>query len=580
MSFALELVIGTSTDTEYLVPGSVNLYDSLDSRTALSFQLLIPASDNLPSVGQPVYLASSTSGSTCYVFGGTLDSYTKTIVNPHVSSSGRYLHLNCQCVDFTQMIGKRLVYKNYPSSGLGDYESVPTTDTFTGDGSNRVFELTYPLTTDPTLTIDAIPASVGVYGVATSTKAFYYTPSSHILLSNTSNTAMATTDTLKAIYTGIKGIPAYDYQIIADIGAAFCDGEGIDFATYVSTGQQLEELNCNFTPANVAINTICNITGRSWYIDPWKNLHYFARSENYSPWDISSTSDNWRSLTVRKSRDKYRNKEYVLGSYGMNPSEESFYGDGLNRTFTLSHAVYAAPVISINGYAASVGVLNVATSTKAFYWMKESAVIVQNSSNTALASTDTLKVSYIGLYPVVAIAEDGAEIAARAAIEGNSGKYEAETESNKTYTGLAANQYGASIISKYGRLLDTISFETDESGLMAGQLIHISLTDYDIDDDYYITQVTARDVGMATLRYSVQAVSGSDRGGWVSFFRDLVLAGKAIYTEPYSNLIQTVLISARGDIKVIDSGVTITSVSFTIYLVDDPGSVADTAYVV
>jgi hypothetical protein len=556
----LELVIGTSTKTQYLTPNTVNLYDNLDARTALSFQLRMPSSDTRPVVGQPVYLLSGTS----YAFGGTLDNYAETVLNP-LGSTTPYLTLNCNSVDFTQMVGKRLVYKSYTSTGLGDYDLVPTTESFTGDGVTRTWALAYPTSTDPTVTVNGFAASVAPVGSA-STFGYYYTGSSNILLANTSNSAPASTDTLSVVYSAMVGKAAYDYQIIKDIADNFFDGEGIDAETYVSTGVRVPELNFNFAPGNEAINTLCKVTGRSWYIDSTKALHYFARSDNPAPFDITSTSDNWRSLTVRRSREKYRNKEYVLNSFGNLPTTESFAGDGKTRTFSLASPCYGKPVITLNGYNCDVSDLS-GSSTHGYYYSLESNIITSNSTNNAIASTDTLAVQYLGLYPVVAVAVDGEEVAVRAAIEGNSGVYEEAETGNKTYVSTHAIEYGNSILEKYGKPLEQIEFETDTDGLKSGQIIKITVSANDLDDYYYIISVTARDISMATLRYKVVAVSGTDRGGWVSFFRSLISDVNQVYTEPYVNLTQTLALTRTENLEVSDA-VTVTITVLTICYVD------------
>jgi hypothetical protein len=747
MDPVLELVIGTSTKTRNLTPGSINLYDNLDARTALSFQLRMPTSDTRPVVGQPVYLCAGTSndyiqipdfynrnfevgsgtvttagyviigaasyywrgyiqndfgnqigystvypiyggnkymqiyisatssdpfavffynekgmyssnnipikqntvynidvdyqvsgvtssdnggayfyvytGATYpfpnvvaykstfgtltthwstsftnttdpyldmrfqiykaqgsliidnieiteqtphYIFGGTLDNYNETLLNPLGGSSGLYLVLNCNCVDFSQLVGKRRVYKSYVSSGLGEYDSVATTDNFTGDGVTRTWGLSYPVQTTPTVTINGFAASVAPVGSA-STFGYYYTLSSNFLLANTSNNAPASTDTVSVVYTAIVGKAAYDSDIIADINTNFFNGEGITIGDYVSTGIRINELNYNYVPGNEALNTICDITGRTWYVDPWKRLHYFARTENPAPFNINSTSDNWRSCTVKRSRDKYRNKEYVLNSFGLLLSTESFNGDGQSRTFTVALPVYSQPLVKVNGYTATVGIANVSASTYGYYWSKETRQIYSNSSNLALASTDTLTVEYTGLYPVVTVSADGDEISTRAQIESNSGIYEEIATANKTYALDAALDYGAAIIAKYGKPLDEVTLETDIDGLQAGHLISINLPNSDLDGDYLITSVTGRDVGMATMRYKVNACSGLDRGGWASFFRSLVTGITPIYTEPFENLAQLKQATVLGNIKFTDT-IDITRTTITIAYYD------------
>jgi hypothetical protein len=743
-TFNLGLIIGTSTNTQYLTPNYVNLYDNLDARTALSFQLRMPTSATRPTVGQPVYLISGTgtvnvpttniqnynfTGSTAInsdgwigsatnywyanisavtgsiqaglsgtgglnylvtgisaassnaiitvrqngfgyyssnsipvdigsiytisiqtmytlttsnggygrmqlyggptsstmgyvagqliyglgganlsttlsftftnssnkfidvvlahiyengtivwynlnlykvspnlIFGGSLENYTETCY-PFTNE----LQLDCNAVDFTQMLNKRLVYKSYLSSGLGEYNLVNTTETFSGNGSNMVWQLSFPVQTTPTVLVDGFAASIGQKGVATSTYGYYYTPSSNLILANTSNSAPASSDTLQVTYSAIVGLPAWDSDIIRDINANYFNGEGINCSStlgYVADGQRIPELNYNYMPGNEAINQICNITGYAWYIDEWKQLHYFPRQANNAPFNISSTSNNWRSLTVKHSRDKYRNKEYVLGSYGLISSTEQFKGDGYTKTWTLTYPVYSQPVITVDGYQATVGILGVSASTFGYYWGKETNQITGNSSNAALASSDWISIAYQGLYPVVAIAQDGDEINTRAAIELNSGIYEDAVTGNKTYVSSDANLYGSSILSKYGKPLDQVEFETDIDGLAAGQLINIIYPNNNLNDYYYIISVTARDVDLATMRYKVVAVSGTDRGGWVSFFRDLVAKSNQIYTQPYTNLVQTSLINMTGNVKFKDSGVTITATVLTIAYYD------------
>lgn len=480
------------------------------------------------------------------IFGGTLEDYSETSF-PMTS----YVKLDCNAVDFTQMLGKRIVYNNYPSSGLGEYKTEASSETFFGDGLTRTWKLNYPVYTTPTVEINSVTADVAPT-TASSTHGYYYTLSSHIILANTSNNAPTSSDTLTVEYTAIVGLPAWDSDIISNINDGFFKGEVIDCETKVSTGVRIREVDFNFVPGNEAINSIAGMANRAWYIDPWRRMHYFARDENAAPFEITSTSNNYISLTKRRSRDKYRNRQYVLNSYGGVPTSESFYGDGQTRTFTLAYPVMSQPVVKVDGFVADVGLMGSA-STHGYYWAKESPIIMSNATNAVLASTDILTITYTGLQPVVAIAEDGDEIAARAAIEYNSGIYEEISVANKMYEDDSAIDYGASVISQYGKQLDTITFETYEDGLAAGQLIHIDVDNNELDDYYLITDIHAQDVKMEKMRYQVTCVSGLDRGGWVSFYRNLISGTKSVYSEPYINIRQIDLRTGSGTIEIADA---------------------------
>ena len=437
---ALELVIGTSTHTRHLTPNTVGLYDNLDARTALSFALRVQTTDSYrPALGSVVYLSNASS--TC--FGGTLDNFTETTFP--FSSAVEY---RCNAVDFSQMVGKRLVSVSYTSSG-------------------------------------------------------------------------------------------YDADIIAAINAACFTNEGILTNTsFNSTGIVIPEINFNYVPGNEALNTICNMTGRSWYIDAQKRLRYFAREQNPAPFNISSTSNNWRSITVRRSRDKYRNREYLYNAYDLkNAYVEGFPGDGKTKTFALTYPVYSVPTITLNASSRSVGRLNIDSTDFDYYWQKESNIITQNPSSaiTAVSSSDSLLVIYSGIYPIISKTENEVEIAARATIEGNSGIYEWADTADHTYTAAGALQEGQGYVDRYGNMPEVVTFETDYDGLQSGQLINIVISQNGLNGTYLIQTVSARDVDLATMRYSVTAISGVDRGGWVNYFRSLTKK-EAFRTGTFDNV--------------------------------------------
>lgn len=457
----LELEIASSTHTQHLTPGTVSIYDNLDARSMLSFQLRVPvASSYRPVQGQVVYLANASST----MFGGTVENFTETVFP--FSSYNQY---NVNCVDFTQMVGKRLVAASFTSSG-------------------------------------------------------------------------------------------YDADIITYINTNFFDGEGITTTDYNSTGVTIPEINFNYKSGNEAINDICKRTGRSWFIDPQRRLHYFARDENPAPIEINSTSDNWRTITIRRARDNYRNRQYITDIYDQIVSyPEGFAGDGQTRTFALTYPVYSVPTITLNGTTQSVGILNVDPSSQyQYYWNKKSNLITQQSTDVAVASTDTLLVTYYGLYPIVVKVDDEDEITARAGVENNSGIYERVESRSEIYTATGGESEGSGLLAKYGEFPETITFETDIDGLASGQLIKITLPDNNLNDWYLITAVSGKDVSLATMRYSVTAVSGQDKGGWVSYFRSLTKTNATVGETFTNNTVWSTKI-LRGNICFCDLGITVTT---------------------
>lgn len=701
----LSLIIGTSTKTNYLTPNSVSLYNSLDSRGTLSFQLRMPTSIDLPEVGQPVYLAAGTSnvyttmaGAMNSTFGGELYStgtgygwingkssgywekridgpsgaayltantlkfvnaatssnqileaqqarfgywssnaipiepytnyrvsvnssialsalnggYTRmaiytgsastmgvaaavtdsttltgsvTLTTDFYNSTNRYMdvrlgliygagtvafsgltlekitqpyifggqldsfkitqfpftsyrQLDCETVDFSQMVGKRVVYKSYLSSGLGGYTLTNTSETYTGDGVTRAWALTYPTASsvDPTITLNGLACDTTAYG-GTSTHGYYYTPSSNFILGNTSNSAPATTDSLKVVYKAQVPTAVYDSDIIQDIGTNFLDGECIDARTCITKTASVSDINFNYIPADSALNTLSKISGNSWYVDPWRRIHYTAPADIDAPFNITSTTANYRELTVKHTRDRFRDRQYILGSYVSQMTTESFPGDGYTRTWTVSKPIQDTPMVKIDGYSVPVGVYGVATSTMAAYWNKATNQITTNSTNTALASTDWITIQYPGLVPAVGKTTLLSMIAARAEVESNSGIYENVDASHQFFEEDGLYNYGYSLIERYAAHTDNVTFETDYDGLAVGMRIHISLSDsYGLSDYYLITAISARDVDRRTMRYKVTCVSGYPTGSWFQYFQSILTDKQKSYGEEYENL--------------------------------------------
>ena len=368
----------------------------------------------------------------------------------------------------------------------------------------------------------------------------------------------------------------YDADIIVDIITNFLNDEGITY-NHVTTGITIPELNLNYISVTAALDEISRQTGRDWYIDASKDMHYFARSEKNAPIEINSTSDNWRKLGVKRSREKYRNTEYLQGVYNSVLTTEYFKGDGYTQSFTLSYGVLSVPTIYVNATTKSVGIRDVETG-KDFLWSKESNIITQPSTDVAIASTDYLRVAYTGIFSVTARTQDDEEITARKAIEGGSGIYEVSDQGTKVYDGNAALKSANSYISKYGKMPDFVTFETDEDGLRSGQLIWIELTAHNLADYYYITNVTARDVGMALMRYTVTAVSGQERGGWVTFFKGLTLTEAERTSTPYTALPILYGRKYEGNIDVYMHAA-VTQTIIVGYFVDDPACLVGTATV-
>lgn len=84
-------------------------------------------------------------------------------------------------------------------------------------------------------------------------------------------------------YTGMT-----DKAIIQDIVARYCPGFGIT-TNNVIQGVTIDQINFNYVQPSQALRRIADLTGRNWYIDYYKDIHYFPLLTNTSPFNIEDT---------------------------------------------------------------------------------------------------------------------------------------------------------------------------------------------------------------------------------------------------------------------------------------------------
>jgi hypothetical protein len=297
----------------------------------------------------------------------------------------------------------------------------------------------------------------------------------------------------------------------------------------VMEGPIIEKAVFNYLKCDTAFNEIAEIIGYNWYIDYYKDLHFFDRESYVAPFEITADNYNYTNLQVEKNRDQYRNKQIITGGKDTtDPQTITFNGDGSQRVFTVPLPLAQKPTLILNGVDVSdqIGIKEV-DDDKRFYWSKNTKDIVQDNNDTSLTENDELVINYIGYFPAITIAvKENEELNKRREIEGGSGIYEHMLVDASLNERTLSEDKAKGLLRKYGDIPKTIQFQTDVPGLRAGHLIHIDLPEYDLNDKFLIKSVSASDVDGNFLRYDITALDGEDVGGWENFFRTMAENGQ------------------------------------------------------
>lgn len=295
-----------------------------------------------------------------------------------------------------------------------------------------------------------------------------------------------------------------DKEIIESIVETYCIGFGIT-TNNVIEGVTIDQIGFNYIQPTQALRRIVDLTGRNWYIDYDKDIHYFPMTQNPAPFNIDDTSANYSDLSLSKDSSQIKNRVYVRG--GTKLSEFTTHeqrGDSKKRQFLLPDKPHDISVL-VNGVAKSIGVKNIDTSGFDFYVNFQEKYIEQDSGAALLTPTDTVSTTYKYDIPIL-IAQDYEP----SILE--SGVKEFAIFDKSITTTAAARDRAIAELTDYGQKMIAGSFKTFTPGFRSGQYMNINLAEHGINDDYIINRVTARSFGGGLYEYTVNLVNAKTMG--------------------------------------------------------------------
>lgn len=296
-----------------------------------------------------------------------------------------------------------------------------------------------------------------------------------------------------------------DAAIIQDIIARYCVGLGIS-TTEVIAGVTINSIKFNYIQVSQALRRITQLTGRNWYIDYDKVIHYFPLTTNVTPFNIETdVSADYTNLKISKDTSQLKNRVYVRG--GTKLSDATTYsvtGDGVATKFTLPDKPHDV-VVKVNTVTKTVGIKNIDTEGFDWYLNFQEKYLEQDSGGSILSTSDTLEVTYTYDIPILVAVEDTASIA-------TNGVKEFAIFDKSIDTTQAARDRASAELSDYANDVIEGSFTTTTNGFKSGQYININLTDYDVNADYLVQKVVARSIGSGNFLYSVTLASSKTLG--------------------------------------------------------------------
>lgn len=355
-------------------------------------------------------------------------------------------------------------------------------------------------------------------------------------------------------------------EVVSRIISDYLQADGIHEGV-IEEGSNLGKATYNYTKVSDALSNIAEMIGFMWYIDYDKRLHFRSRIGTTAPVNLSDTSHDYMKLSLRRSRDNYRNIQYLRGGTEIseNKRTETIGGDGGRRNFPVSQAIGSQPqvYVSILGLTGAyiqqtVGIKN-QEEGKQWYWQSGSASITQDSSEPVLegpvqdfSNPDYVRVVYNPIIPIIMGGTDHEQIAARQAVEGGSGIYEAIEDDSRISDSDLAFMRISGLLDRHANIPEIVDVMMDLTGLQqvfrSGEIQRIDLTKFGLAGDYLIDSVSLTDRGDSELRYDYTALSGNSLGSWTDWFRKLARSGQEFVVSETETLLR---FSSLGEVITI-----------------------------
>lgn len=306
---------------------------------------------------------------------------------------------------------------------------------------------------------------------------------------------------VSATYTGMT-----DKQIIETIVGEYAYDQGI--GTYhVSEAITLAQISFNYVPVSRALDEIAQRTGRSWYIDYNKDIHFFPLTSNPAPFNLDSESNQQEGFELSKDGSRLRNRVFVRGGTELttDPLVETIVADGEQRQFFLAEKPHEISVL-LNGVAKTIGIKNIDDADNFDFMLnfQEKYVEAGNATVTPVAG-DELTFSYKYDVPILVSVEDSDSIA-------ENGPYEFTIIDQQIGTTQAARDRARAELSAYAADVVEAGYNTHAHGLRSGMYQHVTFPDEAVDEDYQIQSVSIRSQGGGVLVTSVDLASTKTLG--------------------------------------------------------------------
>lgn len=351
-----------------------------------------------------------------------------------------------------------------------------------------------------------------------------------------------------------KKYPSAQYgtfnSIMRDLQSSILAVEGITWVERADPGVTIGDIEFNYISAKDALDQLVGMVQWEWQCDFHKNLFAYDRPAETETCPYVIKQDNtelWRDAEVLEDLGMYRNRQLIKANFSQTTSvltkdyvwgvddlvpyqvqwnsgilvDRTYYGK-LRRIISVKHNgveqlwfLQDQSSISdpqITGHPEQGG-----AATAGWQWMQiwnNDLQLVWNVSDPVIGpqqpTSGTLTVTFeiINDLPEPVVVEDLAEIAARRAVEGGSGIYEAVEEVVDIQDRATLVQYAQGLLDRFKVTSKSLTVTVDNKfGFHPGQAlaVHLPTLNIPVETEFTIDSVSLEEIQATVLQTTISA---------------------------------------------------------------------------
>lgn len=328
---------------------------------------------------------------------------------------------------------------------------------------------------------------------------------------------------------------------------ALVSSGGFTIKNVIRGDKKFTDVRVQYKKPTVFVENISKLQNFFWFIDYERNVHFFKSDATPAPFSLTDSSENYADLNVTTDISQIKNRQTVRGwiAVDSNLYTQDEITDWEAESWRLDYPAKTLRIyVDTTGTWSSfvektVGVENLDDPADFEYLFNFSEKVVRKSTATTPPTWSIFRRTYYPYKPIRVRVINQVSVDAMKLLLWGDGIFDGAVINDTSIRSFAeARTRGKAELSAYSNPIISADFTTQQDGLKAGQVIHITDSSRWIDTDFLIQSISKWSRNDDRWTYKVNC--GSTMFWLIEFFQ-LLLAQAGKFEVDISEIVDVVL---------------------------------------